>query len=404
MNRDERQDLCIEKWKENKGKGIMLCATGFGKTFIALKLIKRLRKLSPELTCLIAVPGDYLKEQWDKRLIEQDIENVDIKVINTAVKQSSSYDFLVCDEVHMFCGEGFIKLFDVVKHKYFLGLTATIDRLDGREKLLLKKYPIIDTVTLDDAIKNKWVSDFIQYKVVLNVDLEEYLEYNAKFLHHFSFFDYDFNTAINCLSDLGVRINFSKITGHGIRDIMIHAMGFSRSLQAKKSFIYNHLKKIDLANLIINNRKNRKILTFTKTVEHAKLVCCGEVYHYKLTKKTKDRLVQSFNKMETGVMHTCKSLDMGADIEGVDTAIIMSGDSSNISKKQKIGRAIRFKEGRIGEVFTFVIKGTTEENWFSKSNKDLEFITVQDYHLEDLLKGNELKELPNQNDDVIFTL
>jgi superfamily II DNA or RNA helicase len=108
--------------------------------------------------------------------------------------------------------------------------------------------------------------------------------------------------------------------------------------------------------------------------------------------------------METGVMHTCKSLDMGADIEGVDTAIIMSGDSSNISKKQKIGRAIRFKEGRIGEVFTFVIKGTTEENWFSKSNKDLEFITVQDYHLEDLLKGNELKELPNQNDDVIFTL
>lgn len=30
MTRDERQAMCIEKWRISKGKGTLECATGFG--------------------------------------------------------------------------------------------------------------------------------------------------------------------------------------------------------------------------------------------------------------------------------------------------------------------------------------------------------------------------------------
>lgn len=30
MTRDERQDLCIEKWKEASGRATIVAATGFG--------------------------------------------------------------------------------------------------------------------------------------------------------------------------------------------------------------------------------------------------------------------------------------------------------------------------------------------------------------------------------------
>ena len=39
-----------------------------------------------------------------------------------------------------------------VKYKYILGLTGTLERLDGRHKLLEKYCPVVDRVTVEEAI------------------------------------------------------------------------------------------------------------------------------------------------------------------------------------------------------------------------------------------------------------
>ena len=77
-----------------------------------------------------------------------------VEIINTVIKNIYEVDLLVLDEVHTYCGENFITLFEVVKYKYVLGLTATFERLDGRHELLTPYVPICDTVTLSDALAN----------------------------------------------------------------------------------------------------------------------------------------------------------------------------------------------------------------------------------------------------------
>lgn len=403
MNRDQRQKLSIEKWKEAKGRGIMTLATGFGKTKVSLDLIGKFLNLKSTFTTVVIVPTDYLKKQWEKRISAANLENVSVFIINTAVKRDISCNLLIADEVHMFCSDNYIKIFDNANYKYFLGLTATLERLDNKHLNLLKKFSVCDNITIKEAIKNKWVSEYKQYKVELNVDLTLYKEENLKFIHHFSFFDYNFNTAMACVKDYQVRWNFHKLTGQTVKDIMIHAMGFMRSMRARKDIIYNHPKKIELANKIIRARPDSKIITFTKNVKHAKQVCCGDIYHSGLKKPEKQAIVDKFNALEVGVLNTCKALDVGADIEGIDLAIVLSGDSSFASKRQKLGRAIRFKENKIAEIFTFVVTGTADEQWFQKSNKGLEYEVIQDYQLDDLLDGKEVQD-SSEDQEFLFII
>ncbi len=405
LDRNQRQDLSVQKWLDNKGRGLAILPTGFGKTRVAMKIISRFKDKHPTFRAIVIVPSDYLKIQWTKELTQFGIEDVtDVYIVNTAITlKDTKCNLLIADEVHMFCSVNFITVFDVIRHTYFLGLSATLERLDHKEKLLLAKYSIVDNVSLEEAIKSKWVSPFKQYKVELNVDLTEYIEANTGFLHHFSFFGHDFELAMSCAKYRPVRLKLQSYTGQSEKDIMLHAMQFMRYMGKRKKFIYDHPKKIELANKIINSRTNSKIITFTKHVHHAKEVCCGTIYHSGLTKRKKDEVILEFNELTYGVLNTCKALDVGADIQGVDLGIIMSGDSSNISKKQKIGRAIRFAEDKVAEIFTFVVKGTAEEAWFQKSNKTLEYTTIQDHQLDDLLDGKELKD-SDQNDEFIFLL
>lgn len=61
---------------------------------------------------------------------------------------------LIIDELHTACSEIFIKIFDIVNYRYFLGLTGTLDRLDGREDLLNMYTKVVDVITTDEAIQN----------------------------------------------------------------------------------------------------------------------------------------------------------------------------------------------------------------------------------------------------------
>lgn len=393
MTRDERQSLVIDKWKSAGGKGIVLACTGFGKSRVTLNLIQRLLVQKKDLKVIVVVPTSYLQGQWMLNVNRAGVNNnVEVLIINTASKRKLKCDLLVVDECHTSVSNTYFSIYEGISHRMFLGLTATLKRLDGLESKLLELYPVIDEVTLDEAIENSWVAPYKQYKVLLNVDLADYENYNAAFLHNFASFDYNFDVAMKSLTDPALRARLSRLTGRPVKDIMIHAINFNRALQARKKFIHDHSAKIEVANKIIRARTNSKIITFTKQVSHAEQICCGDVYHGKLKKKERDLILKRFIEAETGVINTNKMFDVGVDIPGVNTGIVLSGDSSVITKSQRVGRFIRYAPGRVGEVWNLVIKGTVEEKWFEKSNSDLDYETVEDYQLDDLLNGNEYRE------------
>ena len=90
-SRTERQLEIVQKFADNKGKGTLLAATGFGKTFTAIMVILRLLKSRPKGKVVIVVPTINLKNQWKRELKHNKVhKNCEVIVINTAYKTKQS--------------------------------------------------------------------------------------------------------------------------------------------------------------------------------------------------------------------------------------------------------------------------------------------------------------------------
>lgn len=392
ITRDERQDLAIQRWKEAKGRGIILATVGFGKTRIAIKIIKRLLEKKSDAKIIIIVPSDYLKDQWMMQLAEnQLLTQTSVLVINSALAKSYPCDLLVMDEQHEYASTRGLELLSKLPHKLFLGLTATLKRLDGKEKFLLRHAPVVDEITKKEALENGWVAESNHYKVIVEVDLEEYKAINAKFLNHFAFFEYDFDLAMNAVSDYNVRLEYAKTSGHSVKDVTLHAMQFMKALTARKNFVHTHPKKVELANLIISHRLDKKIITFSQTKATAEQIHYGIVLHSGQTKKVRKQLMETFNEADSGIINSARALERGADIKNLSVAINVSINSSPIANTQKGGRVTRKEGDKIAEKFTLVIAQTMEEQWFKKAMEGDEFIPITEDQLIKLLKGEEYK-------------
>lgn len=154
MDRTERQKLCLKRWKEANGNGILELATGVGKTFTAFILINSFVKQYPDFQVVVSVPTSNLKDQWMEYVVKNGLlNNVFVYVINSLINMDMTCDLLVVDEIHLAASPQFIQIFNKIKHRYMLGLTGSLVRSDDRHLLLTKYYPVVDTITVQEATK-----------------------------------------------------------------------------------------------------------------------------------------------------------------------------------------------------------------------------------------------------------
>lgn len=122
-------------------QGLIVLPTGFGKSIIALKLIKELGQRA-----LIIVPKKPIQEAFlsdiqryfgfDARAAESPIHVRTPAFIASRIKRNdfdgSAYGCVIYDECHGVAADGARKLFDSLPAHYRYGLTGTLDRSDGQ--------------------------------------------------------------------------------------------------------------------------------------------------------------------------------------------------------------------------------------------------------------------------------
>jgi superfamily II DNA or RNA helicase len=134
-----------------------------------------------------------------------------------------------------------------------------------------------------------------------------------------------------------------------------------RLLQQRKKFVMSHPNKFIVAKRIINKRKDRKIITFSATIKDAESLKIGYTLHSKKKPKENKTILEKFTKQSFGVLNSNKSVNAGMNIPDINCEIIISGTSSNIDAIQRVGRSVRFQNGKTAEIFVLVCKGTNEE-------------------------------------------
>ena len=406
QSRDERQEEARIKWIKNKCKGSIEACTGFGKTRVAINCLKSIINKYPTKKFLVIVPTITLKDQWVQQLDLTGLSlNGEVMVINSAIKNLYKTDILVIDECHRAAAETLIQVFEKIDYKYILGLTATFERLDNRHELLEKYCPVIDRITTEEALLNGWIANYKEYQILIDVDdIDSYKEYNKRFTEHFEFFNFEFDTVMSLVGKDGFR-NRLKLRDQMCRgryvseeerknilkSITYHSAEFIRAIQARKSFINNHPKKIEIARRIIEARPNAKIITFSNNIKMAESIGYGFVYTGKDSKKKSRITLEEFSQCKSGVINSVSKLNEGADVKDLSVAIILGLDSSETKSVQRRGRTVRKENNKIAEIFNIVINQTVESKWYETSHKSSSYITIDENGLNDVLAGKEPK-------------
>lgn len=406
ISRDERQNIALQKWFDNKGIGTIIAPTGLGKTRIATNMIGKILNKYPTSKFIIVVPTTILKDQWTEILDKLGYGfNCKVLVINTVIKHNYKCDILIIDEVQRVPSSTFRATFDTIQYKYVMCLTATLERLDGLESIVMEHCPVIDRITLTEALINGWVSPYKEYQVMIDVpDIEKYREMNKRFVHFFSFFNFDFNLAMRCLGKDGYKFRRNlaekmvleknpelrkKKVYEKFKDITSYAMAFMKTIQERKTFINNHPKKIEIARDIIKAREGKKIITFSNNIKMAEKIGIGSVYSGRDTGKHGKQIMDDFRNGKFNVLSTIRKADEGLDIPGLGVAIMLGIDSSKIRRTQRIGRAIRKEGDKQAEIFVLVIRNTVEEKWAANSQVTENVIKIDEGGLRDVLNGND---------------
>lgn len=369
------------------------------KTRIAIKTIQRVRQKYPLLSVLVLVPTELLKNQWLEELDRWGVGiNTEVKVMMGASKKEYNCDLLIIDEAHRINSEIIANVFEVVHYKLILGLTATFERLDGRHEILAKYAPVCDTITIEEALLNNWVSKYKDYVVLIDVDdIDVYKNYNKEFTEHFEFFQFDFNKALSMIGPQGLRNRLAyrdeickgdeSMKKEVLKSITYHATGFIRAIQNRKKFVQNHPEKLRLAEEIIKHRPNTKIITFSANTKMAESFSTGFVYTGKEGKKKNRMTLEEFANLPEGCLHSVKLAEEGMNLPDLSVGIMLGVNSSKTKAIQTLGRVIRLSKDKTAEFFTLVINNTVETEWMRKSRIDNNFTIINSENLMKVLKG-----------------
>lgn len=438
LSKDARQNEIVDAWQANNGKGTLLAVTGFGKTRTAIMGADRLCS-SPnakvQRTVLVVVPNLELESEWNENLKGKpySFEVITIQTLTRRYSKNNKYktSLLIADEIHRYTAEVFGTLFEAVDYNFIFGLSATIDFKDDKYQIIQEKAPIIDKVNLDSARENDWVSAFKIFNLGITMSSEEEKHYNKlsrEFNKYFKTFDFDFGLAMDCMSNDGLRRRYANEIGWEEGAVMVHAVQFSRVVQARKKFLYELPSKLKLCKQIIDRFSDHIFITFSQSTSfaddlaeelgdsavafHSNLRTLivdkdsgktiakaikvkgktrykddeGQAYTWKgikeaypdkrLSRKgSATRRKDALKRLKDGrtnirVISTAKALDEGFNYPGINASIVSSGTSKTRQSIQRLGRMIRQQEGKIAFQVELYIKDTQDEKWLLSRQRE----------------------------------
>lgn len=213
----KRQEAQVQKWITEGGcTAVLEAVTGYGKTFVAILAIKRLHKKYPQAVIDVVVPSNPLYNDWMREktghIAVHQLHNVNVFIVNTYIRFGlREISLLIADEIHRFASEEFIRIFEVSQcvkkadwkkgNTMILGLSATLERLDGKHTLIEEYCPVFDTVGMEEAQREGYISNYRIFNWGLELteeDREEYQKWHDIFNNSFGKFERFFELAMAC--------------------------------------------------------------------------------------------------------------------------------------------------------------------------------------------------------------
>jgi superfamily II DNA or RNA helicase len=233
-------------------------------------------------------------------------------------------------------------------------LTATYEREDGRhhelERLVGGKVYEIEV----DKLTGKHLAEYTTRKIVTDLTEAERAEYEK---HHAVFTEF---------------LKASRIVLRSPRDFQRFVMRTGRDPRAREALLarnrarriaLNSRSKLEALSSILAEHFGERTIIFT---EHNSLVYAISkeflipAITHTTQKEERAEILDNFRSGKYSTIVTSKVLEEGIDVPEASVGVILSGSGSRREYKQRLGRILRKKDGKLAILYEIVSKGTSE--------------------------------------------
>ncbi len=370
------QEDALNSWLRGR-RGIIVLPTGAGKTYIALRAMEILKEPT-----LIIVPTLPLLKQW-KDLIEstygievgiigggkENLRSVTVITYDSAYLRASElgnrFTFLVFDEVHHLSAEAYIEIAEYSAAPFRMGLTATLEREDGRHVLL---FPLVGGVVYQISPKElagEHLAEFDTIRIRVDLTDEERARYEA------------------LVKEYRRALREAGITMRSLEDFRKLVMRSASSKAARRALLawnearkiaINSESKLNVLRSLLESHREDKVIIFTEYNEMAEEISRRfliPLITHRTSRRERNRILDSFKVGSVTKIVTSKVLDEGVDVPDARVGIVLGGTGSRREFVQRLGRILRKREGKRAVLYEVVSKGTSEIRISSKRRKGL---------------------------------
>lgn len=328
----------LEKSREEGfDKGLVVAATGIGKTYLAAFDSAKYNKIlfvahREEIIKQAAQSFKNVRNSDDIGFFysnQKDTKNSFIfalvqtlgkeQYLNEEYFSKDYFDYIIVDEFHHAVSSNYKKIIDYFTPKFLLGLTATPERLDSKDVFALCDYNMVYEVRLKDAINKGWLVPFRYYGIYDETVNYEHIDYkNGK---------YDDKQLEEALM---LNKRGEIILNHYLKYNSKRAMGFCTSRHHAE-----YMAKV-----------------FNENNIPSAAVYSGEKGEY-----SEDRNI-ALSKLTSGELKVIFSVDMfneGLDVPAIDMVMFLRPTQSPTIFLQQLGRGLRkFKDKKYLNVLDFI--------------------------------------------------
>jgi superfamily II DNA or RNA helicase len=235
-----------------------------------------------------------------------------------------------------------------------LGLTATLERADGREAVLSALIgPVVYRKEIVE-LSGEYLSDYETERVTLSLSPSEREEYDAERAVYIGF-----------IRSQGIRMNGPQGWMEFVQRSARGAAG-RRAMQAyrrQRALALAAPGKLEYLELLLQAHRCDLTLVFTEdnatAYEISRRFLVPAITHQTKVSE-RSEILERFSKGHYNVIVTSKVLNEGVDVPEANVAVILSGSGSVREHVQRLGRILRQREGKRAHLYELVSAGTTE--------------------------------------------
>ena len=353
--------------EEGYDKGLVVAATGIGKTYLAAfdsrefnkvlfvahreeilkqayESFKNIRKdkiinsnIDDEFSnsmCIVAESNKIENNLYDDKL-NSNVEEYNMGYFMNSIKDTNKdivfasvqslgkkeylkeeyfsedyFDYIVVDEFHHAVSKNYQNIINYFKPKFLLGITATPDRMDNKDVFSICDYNTVYEVSLKDAINKGWLVPFRYYGIY-----DESVNYD------------------------NIEFKNGKYNDKQLEEAL--------SINKRANLILNHYKKY----------KSKRALGFCTSKAHAEFMAkffnennikaCA-VYSGNEGQYNEDRNIalQKLRNEELQIIFSVDMFNEGLDVKEIDMVLFLRPTQSSTIFLQQLGRGLRISKDK----------------------------------------------------------